>query len=856
MSPLFDSLRPFIRYVVRRPALVIGVAILLTALGLSHATRLQVDTDLANLIPQDYPSVQALEKLRQTVGGESDVAVVIESPSFEANKTFAEALIPRALALKGKNRSEPYLTRVEYRKDTAFMERNALYFATNAELDSLEAYLEEKRQEATQEVNPFFFDLEEELEDEEGAGTETVEDDRAQQFQALYEQIVGKEYPISDDSTTMVVRFYPSGSQTNIGYIEALYEDLDQMIAGMDASSYHPEMKITLAGRLLRQATEVRAVTNDVISSFGAGVLSVLLAVVLYFFYKAYTTRAGFRYSRRILLSELARTPVMALLIGLPLLMSLSWTFGLAYLAFGSLNLMTSTLGLVLFGLGIDYGIHFYARYTEERSHGHSVEKAAEITFTSTGQAIAVGAATTAVALYVLMMADFKGFSEFGFIAGTGILLALVSMTVVLPALISLGERFRLLNLEAITPKDGAQHVRSRRFPASRAFVVGSVAAVVAALVLMPRVRFEYDFGKLEPEYKEYNEKAELVRRVYKGGGGRNPAYVIVDSPEEVQAVVAAIEAHRAQDTLSPTISHVETLQERFPLQETAQQAKLQRIAAIREMLDSPFLSAESSEDIERLKRAAQTRDPITLDEVPASIKSQFTTKSGEIGLFVMIYPSVGLSDGRQSMAFSEDVGTITTADGRVYHAGSTSLVAADMLRLMQQEAPWMVGATFLIVTLLMWANFRSWRWAVLALLPLVVGLLWMMLLMELFHITLTFYNLVVLPAVLGYGNDAGVHLTQRYREEGRGSIMHVLRSTGEHVTMSSITTMMGFGGQLFSFHPGLHSIGELAVVGIGATWLGAMIFLPALVQWWEDRRGGGTSRRPSPEVPEVVLAQ
>ena len=33
--------------------------------------------------------------------------------------------------------------------------------------------------------------------------------------------------------------------------------------------------------------------------------------------------------------------------------------------------------------------------------------------------------------LYVLVVADFKGFSEFGFIAGTGILLALVSMTVI-----------------------------------------------------------------------------------------------------------------------------------------------------------------------------------------------------------------------------------------------------------------------------------------------------------------------------------------------------------------------------------------------------------------------------------------
>ena len=186
-------------------------------------------------------------------------------------------------------------------------------------------------------------------------------------------------------------------------------------------------------------------------------------------------------------------------------------------------------------------------------------------------------------------------------------------------------------------------------------------------------------------------------------------------------------------------------------------------------------------------------------------------------------------------MAFAEDVAEVT-ADGQTYHAGSTSLVAADMVRLMQKEAPWMVLATLIIVTLLMWLNFRSVRWALLALVPLIVGVLWMMLLMEVFGLRLNFYNLVVLPAVLGIGNDAGVHIVHRYREEGRRSIRYVLRSTGEHVAMGSITTMIGFGGLLLSFHPGLESIGQLAVVGIGSTLIAAVVFLPALLQWLEDR--------------------
>src|SRR5690606_38827639 len=86
-----------------------------------------------------------------------------------ANKAFAEDLIPRALAMRRSDGEEPYLTRVDYRRDTAFMERNALYFATDAELDSLEGFLQEQVEAARLEANPFFFDLDD-LEVEEGDG--------------------------------------------------------------------------------------------------------------------------------------------------------------------------------------------------------------------------------------------------------------------------------------------------------------------------------------------------------------------------------------------------------------------------------------------------------------------------------------------------------------------------------------------------------------------------------------------------------------------------------------------------------------------------------------------------------------
>jgi len=160
MEQVFQRLRPVIRWAVRRPGTVLLLALALSVLGVSLAMRLRIDTDFSKLIPKSYPSVQALERLREMVGGESTVDVAIVSPSFEANRRFAEDLIPKALALKGEGYDEPYLGRVEYRRETSFLRQNALYFASEEELNELEQFLQEKIEEARLKANPFFFELE------------------------------------------------------------------------------------------------------------------------------------------------------------------------------------------------------------------------------------------------------------------------------------------------------------------------------------------------------------------------------------------------------------------------------------------------------------------------------------------------------------------------------------------------------------------------------------------------------------------------------------------------------------------------------------------------------------------------
>ena len=600
-------------------------------------------------------------------------------------------------------------------------------------------------------------------------------------------------------------------------------------------------MEVRFGGRLKRHLDELNSVMGDVFRSFASGLTSVLLLVMIYFYLKSTRTHLKSETQRSrwgIAFSQFYRSPVSIALIGIPLVMSLLLTFGITWIFIDSLNTMTAVLFVILFGLGIDYGIHFYARYLELRGEGTHVKEALSITYDSTGSAIFASALTTASALLILMVAEFRGFSEFGFISGLGIMLALFCMLYILPALIVLFEMSRLISVQEGSTSTVDNSIDSTstgfRFPGYKSILVTGFALTGIILYFSGNLKFEYEFGKLEPEFPEYNEFRKFASGVDEDTR-RNPAYILAETHEEVFEIVDSLQA-RKSSLPSTTIGDIESLTERFPYDEQTQQNKLQAIAQIRILLNDPFLRDQKNEDLDLLREASQTRKPLLESDLPEFLKNRFMTKEGVLGKFVIVYPSVGLSDGRNSIAFKNEISEIDLSSGRTVYAASTSLVAAEMLDLMRRESPYMVTGTFIMVFLFMLITFRSFRWSFIAALPLAIGLIMLFGLMLLLDFKFNFYNLVVLPAILGIGCDNGIHIASRYREEGRHSLRTVLCSTGQHITIGSLTTMMGFGGLLFTAHPGLRSLGEMAVLGIGMALLIAISFMPALLQYLEDK--------------------
>ena len=237
-----------------------------------------------------------------------------------------------------------------------------------------------------------------------------------------------------------------------------------------------------------------------------------------------------------------------------------------------------------------------------------------------------------------------------------------------------------------------------------------------------------------------------------------------------------------------------------------------------------------------RLALGMATTGEIALENLPANIRDQFVSMNGDKFL-VTIYPKEGVWEDLEFLErFTRRMQEI---DSRVTGIPSVFYV---LIGIIGRDGRNAAALTLLVVFALLLWDFRSVRFALLAMVPLVIGAVWMVGVMQVSGLQLTLVNVIVVPLILGIGIDDGVHLLHRYRVEGRGQVETVFASTGKAVLLTSLTTMLAFGSLVFATYRGLGSMGIALFIGVGTCFLTSVLLLPGLIGWMERRemRGRG----------------
>lgn len=582
---------------------------------------------------------------------------------------------------------------------------------------------------------------------------------------------------------------------------------------------------------------------------------------------------------------SVTRATIALLPVGVGTVVSL----GALYLLFESLDPITSSFAAVLMGLAIDFSVHLLARYDEDLRGGATRRHALFSALSKAGPGVLTGAVTTALAFLTIATTEFTSYGEMGVITAIGLVVALATSLLLLPVMVSRGD----LEQTEQPPKpmrglDFLPHwIRAAPLP----IVLIAITIALIGTTVIPSYNPRY----LELLPRSWESTTAL--RTLEKDGAMTPWFAWATAKDLEQARTRAA-ALRAMDSIARVDSPTDLLPEldderlaalradfagidRDPnfaelAARTPTAAELgKRVLAIEDALDELSFAAEQAgrdpapigaakqafanlrKRLESSPSAAATLDAIenrmaallepawktaravaarghwSPEDLPEMFERRFVAADGSGRIALYVYPAGDVTSGADGNAaarrFTEDLESV---DPEAAGQGISLYRHNDWILHGFRRAS---GFSLMLVLILLMLDFANLRKALFALVPVLIGMGWMVGLYAIVDLRLNVATIVVMPLMLGIGIDAGVHMMHRWEinsraHGGRGRIDEIIHGTGGAVMLSSLTTMVGFAGLLFGQHLGMVQLGGAMVLGIGCTLISSVVVLPALL--------------------------
>lgn len=850
-----------IRWLLQQRLWIVLVSLLLGVVAIPRTvlTYASLRSDLEELLPEEAPSVRALDELRARLPGMRYLGVVVDTggpQNVPHALRFIDDLAARVERYP-KDLADGVRTGIE--EERAFVETFALQLMDLEDVRELRRSVERRRDwEVTHALDLNLLD------EEEDPPPEIPFRKLQEKYEARYASGGSSSlFPdgrfVDAEGRTAVLLIHSSSTSTGAGPDRQLIGRVRDDIADLGfPDAYAPGMRLGLAGDVAARMEEMSGLQVDLTHS--SLIVMILVTALLWWFF-----------------GSLWSFPVL----GVPLLLGISYAFAvvaLPPLSIRALNSNTAFLGAIVVGNGINTGIMLLARVQEERRLGASVDEGVRRGLAATWRPTLAAACAAAAAYGSLIFTAFRGFNQFGWIGGFGLLTCwIISMTLTPVLFLAWGHRIPIP-----TQRLGRGHGRAfLKGLAARPWTVLAVTALGcagSALAIAGRsgTWMEYDFSKLRRSDSWISGERYWGPRMNQTlGRYLTPTVVLTEDAEIADIVRQRVEALKEQGKAGGLIDSVRTARDllRPDRVETAREA-----AKIAELLTPRMLAELKPEDREVVQKAVSVvaRTPLTPEQVPETLATGLRELDGRIDRNVLIFPKLdaGTWESKLMAEFTNDLREAATVAGRPQAVAGSLLIASDITEAMRRDGPRATVVALLAVLAVCAFAFRVpardapapaeddsrlhtaaeeriarlrrpvWL-SISAVTSIFLGVLLMMGLVAWSGERINFTNFVALPMTFGIGADYAINMLRRWQSEDSRDMTNALASTGGAVTMCSVTTIAGFGSLLVAQNRMLFSFGVMVVAGMVACLVTSTLVLPAVLRLLgQDRSAGAASLR------------
>lgn len=596
-------------------------------------------------------------------------------------------------------------------------------------------------------------------------------------------------------SAQIVIRLKPNLSEAErhhaIGLIEAAVEDMTPRKACKDGGKPAPCFELENGRYVVSGAPVVvdgvsRALKDALLLLFAVAVA--VMALVLFLVFRS-------------------RWPLLPLAVAL---IAAGITFGLLALVGGSLTMASIAALPILIGLGVDYAIQFQARFDETGS--------AEEAGIRGGPTIAAACLATAAGFLALQLSPIPMVRGFGWLLIVGVTVAfLFALTLGLGALTLLGR----------APKDRARSPKRILSLAQRepmAVLAIGVALAICGWIAGTRVDTVSDIRELAPQSIKAVEGLDEVQETTGVSGSLD---VLIEADDLTDPEVVEWMAGFKRRVLEANGFGGEN--------PSCLKADICPGPALSDFL----VKGEEEPTAKRIDATLSALSPYALRQV-----APIDPETGEVGHQALI--SLGIRaqslEDQQKLVdrVRDEIGE--PPQGVEVQLAGLSVIAAESAGDLSSSRYWLTLAGIALVGLALLLIYRSWRRAVVPLIPTVLATGWASLLLWITGIPLNPMSAALGALTIAIATEFGVLLVGRFHEErGEGvgvdeALTRAYSRTGAAVVASGTTAIAGFAVLVASDVQMLRDFGFVTVIDLSAALVGVLLVLPATLLLLERR--------------------
>ena len=616
--------RRWVAWSLRRAPLLAVAALVLMVPATWLTVRLyrNLSSDVEELLPRQAPSVLATDELRARVPGLSTLGVVVDAGRPDRVPAAERLLDDLAARVRTYPATLVRSVRVGGADEKRFFDQFGPLYIAPADLAEIQRRIQARKSwEARRKLDILF-------EDEPAPPLDFS--DLQQKYRRQLPGTAGTEARFSNTEAAVSVLLIEGTEQTaRLAGARKLVSRVEADLRALGGPQHYAAgMRVGLAGNVAVSVEELQALSEDLGIST-AIVVSTVLAVILLFF--------GWWIA------------IPALLI--PLTIGTVAAFGLAAalpLGIDRLNSSTAFLGSIVVGNGVNFGIVWLARYAEARRRAVPVEPALAQAIAGALPGTLVAALAAATSYGSLAVTQFRGFRQFGFIGGIGMLTAWVSTFLLTPPLVAWLER--RAGRER-WPVRGPERRRTEVGRLTRLLQRHAMPIAIAAGVLTVGAGIEisrFDSSRIESDFSRLRRRDTGTRG--EGYWGRkmeqvlkrnlSPTVILADSVADARAIAARVRREEQQPRMAELIAQVRDIDDVVPPDQPGRIAAIERIRAMITPVVRAQLSPESERLVDRLLGQGPLRT-VQLADVPSSLTAGLRERDGSLGRTVLVFPQL-----------------------------------------------------------------------------------------------------------------------------------------------------------------------------------------------------------------------